>query len=59
MQKSVEFIRLQQIKRPRCAKCNEHLMWLIRIEPDEPSYDRRTFECPRCNHQMIETVRYR
>jgi len=58
MQKSVEFLRLQQMKRPRCAKCNAH-MWLIRIEPDEPCYDRRTFECPQCDHQTIEMVKYR
>lgn len=58
MQKSVEFIRLQQIKRPHCANCSAH-MWLIRIEPDEPRYDRRTFECPQCAHQLTETVKYR
>lgn len=34
-------------------------MWLSVIEPDEPGYDRRTFECPRCQHNKIEIVKYR
>ena len=31
--------------RPHCPNCGTR-MWLARIEPDEPSYETRTFECP-------------
>ena len=58
MQKSVDFLRLQLIERPQCAQSHAY-MWLIRIQPDEPSYDRRTFECPQCHYQKTETVKYR
>ncbi len=35
-------------------------MWLARVEPDEPGYDRREFECPECDHSMIiEIVKYK
>ena len=35
-----------QIPHPNCPKCGTP-MWLARIEPDEPNYDRRTYECAR------------
>jgi hypothetical protein len=45
--------------RSRCENCDA-VMWLASIEPDDKSdYDRRTFECPRCQHQMVEIVKYR
>jgi transcription elongation factor Elf1 len=35
-------------------------MWIARIEPaDKPDHDIRTFECPRCDHQEIVTVKFR
>jgi hypothetical protein len=34
-------------------------MWLTSIEPDKPGHDRRTFECPRCQHLTIKIIRYR
>jgi hypothetical protein len=34
-------------------------MWIARIEPDEPGHDRRTFECPECDHTIIEVVKYK
>jgi ribosomal protein S27AE len=47
------------IDRPLCAKCGEG-MWLARIEPtDKPDYDQRTFECPRCEHSEIMTVKFK
>jgi hypothetical protein len=33
-------------------------MWLMSIEPDEIGYDRRTFECPRCQHLTVKVVKY-
>ena len=45
--------------RPRCENCDA-AMWLASIEPDDKSdHDRRVFECPRCQHQMIEAVKFR
>ena len=34
-------------------------MWLARIEPDEPNYDRRTYECLECTRSITEVVKYR
>ncbi len=31
----------------------------MRIEPDKPKHDKRTFECPQCNHVLSEVVKYR
>jgi hypothetical protein len=55
-----EFIsgNTQSIQRPECPACAA-LMWLARIEPDEPGHDRRTFECPRCQDELTEVVKYR
>ena len=48
------------IPRPRCPECKSPEMWLARIEPaDLPGYDRRTFECPRCQCSKVEIVKYR
>jgi DNA-directed RNA polymerase subunit RPC12/RpoP len=41
--------------RPVCSKCGAPL-WLTRIEPDKPSFARRTFECPRCQSRISEVV---
>jgi len=43
--------------RPFCAFCKSQ-MWLACIEPDQPDYDRRTFECPACPNIVIRTVKY-
>ena len=40
-----------------CDLCDAD-MWLICIEPDKPGHDRRTFECPRCQHLKVEIVNY-
>jgi len=47
-----------QNERPTCERCLAR-MWLARIEPEKPDYDRRTFECPECEHSMTEVVKYR
>jgi hypothetical protein len=45
------------VERPWCAAC-EIQMWLARIQPDKPGYDRRTFECPVCHDEMAVVVEY-
>jgi transcription elongation factor Elf1 len=42
---------------PNCPKCGAQT-WLAHIEPDEPDHDRRTFECPRCQHERTVVVKY-
>jgi hypothetical protein len=47
------------MSRPCCEICDTE-MWLVSIEPDDkPDHDRRTFECPRCQHQTIEVIKYK
>jgi transcription elongation factor Elf1 len=31
-------------------------MALVRIFPDKPGHDQRTYECPRCEHEITEIV---
>jgi hypothetical protein len=45
------------IIRPPCEKCGNSTL-LARIEPDEPGYDRRTFECPVCDHSQSTIIKY-
>jgi hypothetical protein len=45
------------IERPWCDTCAIP-MWLARIQPDKPGYDRRTFECPVCHDEMVVVVKY-
>ncbi len=40
-------------ERPECPECSAP-MYLALIEPKQPGFDLRTFECPRCQH--LETV---
>jgi transposase len=46
------------IVRPSCSACGMR-MSLVRIFPDKPGYDQRTYECPRCEHEVTEIVRFR
>jgi len=55
MQQSQQSPSIFLIGRPSCEKCNTR-MALIRIEPDSPTHDRRTFECPACEHYEIHVV---
>ena len=55
---SPNYFRPAQIVKHRCPKCRTP-MWLARIEPDEPNYDRRTYECLECTRSITEVVKYR
>lgn len=46
------------IARPPCPSCSSP-MWLVRIEPYQPDYDNRTFECPGCQYEHMVVVKYR
>lgn len=46
------------IGRPNCPKCATRMM-LARIAPDSPDHDKRTFECPACDHQLDKIVKFR
>ena len=43
---------------PTCPKCGG-TMWLVRIEAIDSGQDNRTFECPQCQHEYSELVKYR
>jgi hypothetical protein len=34
-------------------------MLLVLIFPDRPGYDRRTYECPRCEHEVTEIMEFK
>jgi hypothetical protein len=38
---------------PSCPKCGKRMV-LIHIFPDRPRRDQRTYECPRCEHEITE-----
>jgi hypothetical protein len=44
------------IDRPVCANCG-WTMWIARIEPHEPGYDRRTLKCQRCDTEETKIVK--
>jgi hypothetical protein len=46
------------VDNPVCPRC-ETQMWLVIIEPDTTDHDRRTFQCPECEHEETVVVRYR
>ena len=42
--------------KPYCTACRKE-MWLLRIEPDEPGYEVRTFECAGCAYrERLQTL---
>jgi hypothetical protein len=43
--------------RPACPKCSGP-MDLTRIEPHKPGFDRRSFECPACQHSESSVVKF-
>lgn len=51
------FPKRRMIPHPSCEVCDAD-MWLTCIEPDKPGHDKRTFECPRCQHVKFEIVNY-
>jgi hypothetical protein len=40
---------------PSCPQCDTRML-LIRILPVSPGYQRRTYECPRCQHEVTEVI---
>jgi hypothetical protein len=45
--------------RPPCPEC-DWPMWIASIEPsDKPDHEKRTFECPQCEHQEELVIKYR
>ncbi len=47
------------IKRPDCPHCGTRMM-LARLQMlvrDQPGYESRTFECPKCDSDVTETVK--
>jgi hypothetical protein len=46
------------IIRPPCPHCRTRMM-LVRIEPDRPDHDKRSFECSTCGHEHSEIVKFR
>jgi hypothetical protein len=45
------------IQQPPCPECNAQ-MRLTQIVPEGPSYDRRDFECPECQHTESSIVKF-
>jgi hypothetical protein len=43
--------------RPGCPECSA-LMCLALVEPEQPGFDLRTFECPRCQHVGTVVVKF-
>jgi DNA-directed RNA polymerase subunit RPC12/RpoP len=43
------------IEHPVCRQCGKP-EWLIRIEPAEPGYEKRTYECPECGQKQSMLV---
>jgi hypothetical protein len=43
---------LTAVERPRCSRCQARMM-LERVSPGPIGFERRLFECPRCDH--VET----
>lgn len=43
------------IERPPCFKCGAKMM-LRRLEREGADRERRTFECPKCEHSQSEIV---
>jgi transposase-like protein len=47
-----------QVGNPVCPIC-ARAMIILRIEPDEPNHQRRTYECPECRLVEYLTVKQR
>ena len=59
LRSEIDLPRVPQISDRRCPDCRSS-MRLAWIEPaDKPGYDKRTFECLRCQHLDTVTVKLR
>ena len=47
-----------EIIRPPCPRCGTRMM-LSRIEPDDPGYDKHSFECSKCGSEHSEIVKFK
>jgi hypothetical protein len=45
------------IERPPCPNCGRQ-MRIARIVPDMADYDKRSFECPECQHDQTLVVQF-
>jgi hypothetical protein len=43
---------------PDCPKCRTQ-MKLIRVHPDKPGHEMRTFKCQTCGEEKSELIRYK
>jgi ribosomal protein L37AE/L43A len=46
---------LAAIEQPRCPKCHAK-MRLARIAPGVAGFEIRSFECPHCEHDIVQRV---
>ena len=46
------------VKWPDCPKCSAQ-MKLIRVRPDKPGHEMRTFKCLTCEEEKSELIRYK
>ncbi len=46
------------IAAPSCPRCGTRML-LVRILPARPGYDQRSYECPRCEHEITEIIKFR
>jgi hypothetical protein len=44
------------IERPRCPKCDQLRMSLVRLAAGPKGFDIRTFECGKCGHIQIFSI---
>ena len=59
MRKTQIIPQVSTVLRPTCKNCGAQT-WLVAIVPDEKAdHDIRTFECPRCQDERVEVVKYR
>ena len=58
MQQSLNTNGTDATARPPCLQCRSTMM-LARIAPYKEDYDRRTFECPKCEHVEHKIVKYK
>jgi DNA-directed RNA polymerase subunit RPC12/RpoP len=38
---------------PTCSECGAQML-LVKIFPDRPGYEQRTYKCPWCPHRMTD-----
>jgi hypothetical protein len=53
MRPTFQAVYPDEIVHPTCARCGVR-MWLMRIEPDEPGREKRTFECEACGRTATQ-----